>query len=95
MSKTGSNTDRELDGTMPRIVQTDGVLGGDPRIEGRRIGVIDVFEQYTHAERPPEDIARVYDLSVAEVHAALAYALENRERMEAMSERRTHRPEAD
>lgn len=59
---------------MPRIVKTEDVLGGDPRIEGRRIGVYHVYQQYVEGSETPGEIAAKYDVSVADVHAALADA---------------------
>ena len=85
MAGTGSETGDT--GTMPRIVHTDGVLGGDPRIEGHRVGVYQVYQHYVEAGDAPEEIAASYDLSVAEVHAALAYAFDNPEEMRAIETR--------
>jgi uncharacterized protein (DUF433 family) len=64
-------------GGVPQIVETEGVLGGDPRIEGTRVGVAHVYRRYVDADDSPETIAASYDLSVAAVHAALAYAFGN------------------
>ena len=54
------------DGTMPQIVKTDDILGGDPRIEDHRIGVYQVYRQYVESDQTPEAIATSYDISVAE-----------------------------
>lgn len=75
------------DGSMPRIVQTADVLGGDPRIEGRRIGVHPIYERYVSGEETPEAIAASYDISVAAVHAALAYAFNNSTQMREIAAR--------
>lgn len=72
-----AGTESESGGTMPRIVSTSDVLGGDPRIEGHRIGVYHVYERYVGGDETPEAIASSYEISVAEVHAALAYAFDN------------------
>lgn len=69
------------DDSMPEIVTTEGVLGGDPRIEGTRIGVHHVYQRYVEAADSPESIASSLDISVADVHAALAYAFTNPEAM--------------
>lgn len=66
---------------MPQIVTTEEVLGGDPRIENHRIGVYHVYQRYVEGSDTPEEIATSYDLSVAEVHAALAYAFSNPDEM--------------
>lgn len=85
----GTEFDAGGDGDgMPRIVQTEGVLGGDPRIEGHRIGVYHVYQQYVDGDKSPEEIAASYDLSVAEIHAALAYAFNNPATIQAIEERR-------
>lgn len=86
MAETGTPTGG--DGTMPRIVQTDDVLGGDPRIEGHRIGVYHVYQQYVSEDETPEAIAESYDISVAEVHAALAYAFHNPEQIREIEARK-------
>jgi uncharacterized protein (DUF433 family) len=92
---TGSmaETDRRNSdsGGVPRIVQTPDTLGGDPRIEGTRIGVAHVYQRYVEGDDTPEEIATGYDTSVAAVHAALAYAFANPEEMEAIraAERQT------
>ena len=57
---------------MPDIVRTDDVLGGEPRIEGTRVGVLDVYELVVGGETPVE-VADQLDSSLAEVHTALAY----------------------
>jgi uncharacterized protein (DUF433 family) len=72
---------------MPEIVSTDDVLGGDPRIEGHRIGVYHVYQRYVEGDESPEAIATSYDISVAEVHAALAYAFNNTDEMRAVEAR--------
>ena len=69
------------DSAMPQIVKTEDVLGGDPRIENHRIGVYQVYQQYVESDKTPEAIATSYDISVAKVHAALAYAFSNSDEM--------------
>lgn len=61
---------------MSRIVSTADVLGGEPRIADRRIGVLDVYELVA-AGRSPVDVADQLDVTLAEVHAALAYYYEH------------------
>lgn len=80
---------------MPRIVQTDDVLGSDPRIEGHRIGVYHVYQRYVDGGETPEEIATSYDISVAEVHTALAYAFSNSEEMHEIEERNRESYERD
>jgi uncharacterized protein (DUF433 family) len=72
---------------MPEIVKTEDVLGGDPRIEGRRIGVYHVSQRYVEGDDTPEEIVTRYEISVAEVHAALAYAFSHPEEMRTIEAR--------
>lgn len=58
---------------MSKIVSTDDVLGGAPRIEGRRIGVHHVAKRVIDAGESPERVAADYDLNIADVHRALTY----------------------
>lgn len=73
---------------MTDIVRTDGVLGGDPRIEGTRIGVFHVHELVVEGERTPADVADQLDLSLGEVYTALAYYHEHPEEMRSIRRRR-------
>lgn len=62
---------------MRAIVRDEEVLGGDPRLDGTRIGVMHVYRRYEAGE-VPEEIAADYDgVTVADVHHALAYAFDN------------------
>jgi len=71
---------------MAEIVSTDDVLGGTPRIEGRRIGVHHIATRVIDAGDPPEQVAADYDLDIADVYRALVYYYDNPEEM-----RQTHR----
>lgn len=84
----GTEFESGPEGSMPQIVTTEDVLGGDPRIDGHRIGVYHVYQRYVEGGETPEEIATSYDISVAEVHAALAYAFSNPEEMRAIEERK-------
>jgi uncharacterized protein (DUF433 family) len=55
------------------IVSTPGILGGKPRIAGRRISVEHIAVLNVRLGRSVDDICTDFDLSMAEVHAALAY----------------------
>jgi len=66
---------------MPEIVRDEEVLGGDPCIEGTRIGVLDVYELSIGGGHDPADAADQLELSLAEVYAALAYYYDNPEEM--------------
>lgn len=54
------------------IVVDPEVLGGRPVIAGHRIGVIHIAT-WVHQGMTPAEIADLYALSLAEVHAALTY----------------------
>ena len=56
-----------------RIVSTPGVLDGKPRIEGHRISVQQVAIWYEHLGWSTDEIGEAYNLTPAEVYAALAY----------------------
>ncbi len=73
---------------MTDIVQTDGILGGKARIEGRRVSVFQIGEMHTVVGDTPEEIADQLSLSLADVHAALAYYYDHPDEMAAIRERR-------
>jgi len=56
-----------------RIVSTEDVLGGKPRIDGTRIGVYFVHERVEGRGLEPKTVADRHDLDVADVYRALAY----------------------
>src|SRR5438309_9966702 len=67
-----------------RIVSTQGVCGGRPRIDGHRITVEDVAVWHARLGLSPDEIVSAYpSLTLSEVHAALAYYYENRARIDA------------
>jgi len=72
---------------MVEIVRSDDVLGGEPRIEGHRISVLQVADMVLDGAYSSERVADQLDISLAEVHTALAYYYEHPEKMEAMRER--------
>jgi uncharacterized protein (DUF433 family) len=56
------------------IVKTAGVLGGKPRIAGHRISVQHIATDYEQLSLSPEEIQAAYpSLTLAQIHAALAY----------------------
>ena len=61
---------------------TAGVLGGKPRIAGRRISVQDIVVWHERMGKGPDEIAAEYDLTLADVHAALAYYFDHREEID-------------
>ncbi|PZO57647.1 MAG: hypothetical protein DCF15_06565 [Phormidesmis priestleyi] len=53
---------------------TPGICGGKPRIAGHRIRVQDIVIAYEHQGMTPDEIVDDYpDISLADIHAALAY----------------------
>ena len=56
-----------------RIVRDEKVCGGSPRIDGTRIRVSDVVEQYIMLGKSPAEIAIAFRISVSDVHDALSY----------------------
>lgn len=59
------------------IVKTPGVMGGRPRIAGRRIRVQDVYVARMIYGWDADRICSEYDLTLGQVHAALAYAYDH------------------
>lgn len=79
-------TDRDVDvpdPEHPRIV-ADERFGGEPRIDGRRITVLDVYEQVEAGagDMTAEAFAEQFRLDVADVYHALAYYYAHPEEME-------------
>jgi uncharacterized protein (DUF433 family) len=62
------------------VTCTPGVCGGRPCIAGHRIRVQDVYVwQEVQGQTPAQMVADFPQLTVAQVHAALAYYWDNRE----------------
>ena len=57
---------------------TPGVAGGKARIAGHRITVMDIAIWHDRLGRSPDEISTEYDLSLADVYAALAYYHDHR-----------------
>jgi uncharacterized protein (DUF433 family) len=75
---------------MTDIVRTDGVLGGEPRLDGHRISVLQVADMVLEAGHEPEYVADQLGISLADVHSALAYYYEHPDEMDATRERHDH-----
>ncbi len=58
------------------------VRGGKPRIAGTRIAVEDVAVMHLKLGQSLIEIAGLYDLSLASVHAAMAYYFDHRDAIE-------------
>ncbi len=65
------------------ITSTPGTRGGKPRIVGRRITVSDVATWFLQMGLTVDAIVQDYDLSHAQVHAALAYYYDHRAEIDA------------
>ena len=61
---------------------TPGVMGGKPRIAGRRITVEDVAVWHERMGLSVKEIAAEYGLTPGDVHAALAYYFDHREEID-------------
>ena len=61
---------------------TPGVRSGKPRIAGTRITVADVAIMYLRMRQSLEEIAGRYQLSLASVHAAMAFYYDHREEID-------------
>ena len=63
-----------------RITRTPGVCGGRTRIDGHRVRVLDIVVWSEHQGMTPDDIvSHVPSLTLADVHAALAYYFDHLE----------------
>jgi uncharacterized protein (DUF433 family) len=58
---------------VSEIVSTADTLGGEPRVEGRRVGVLHIATRVVDKGEHPEDVATDYRLDLATVHRALTY----------------------
>jgi uncharacterized protein (DUF433 family) len=66
-----------------RIVCTPGTCGGKPRVAGTRIRVQDIAISHLREGRRPEHIQAAFpQLTMADVHAALAYYFDHRDEIE-------------
>jgi uncharacterized protein (DUF433 family) len=66
------------------IEATPDVAGGRPRVSGTRIKVSEIARRHVHGEQSPDEIVEAFPhLTLAQVHAALAYYYENLDEIEA------------
>jgi uncharacterized protein (DUF433 family) len=64
------------------IERTPGIAGGKPRIAGRRIKVQDIAIWHEKMGMNADEIASEYDLTLAQIHAALCYYFDHRDEIE-------------
>ena len=78
----------------PRIVADD-LFDGEPRIRGRRITVLDVYEQVQEGtgDLPPGEFAETFQVSVVDVYHALAYYHAHTDEMARQQEKRARASE--
>jgi uncharacterized protein (DUF433 family) len=69
-------------------------LMDEPHVAGRRISVLQVYEQVEGAGLEPKQVADRFDLDVADVHYALAYYYDNPREMETVRRERKRAFEA-
>jgi uncharacterized protein (DUF433 family) len=65
------------------IVHTPGACGGRARINGRRIPVSSVYRWFLSGFSPEDILAKYQGITLAQVYAAIAYALANRQEIAA------------
>lgn len=61
---------------------TPGIAGGKPRIAGRRITVQNIAIWHERMGKSADEIAAEYELTLADVYAALTYYFDHRDEMD-------------
>jgi uncharacterized protein (DUF433 family) len=79
------STDGTSRGTYPA---NNDVLGAQPRVTGRRISVLQLYELVERRGMDPKTVTGKYDLDVADVYHALAYYHDNVAEMAKVRQRR-------
>lgn len=72
------------------IEVTPDIAGDKPRIRGHRITVQDVAIWHDRLGKSADEIASEYDLTLGDVHAALAYYLGHRDEIDKRMAETTH-----
>lgn len=82
MEPTAAPQTQVLD--TPRIVRTPGTCGGKPRIDGHRIKVEHIAICHERMGMSPDEIVTSHPtITLAQVHAALAYYYEHKDEVDA------------
>lgn len=68
--------------TYPHIVKEPGYCGGKAAVDSTRVRVADVVYLHKRGSIPEQILVQYPDLSLAQVHAALAYYYDHREEIE-------------
>lgn len=71
-----------MDTIASHIEVTPGIAGGKPRITGHRITVQNIAIWHERLGLSADEIATEYELSLADVYAALAYCHDHREEID-------------
>lgn len=75
----------------PHIIRVDGVLGGQPIIEGTRIAVWHIVGYYYKVGMSVEDILAEWDyLQPAQIFSALAYYHDNKAEIDAVRDENSY-----
>ncbi|GIK65072.1 MAG: hypothetical protein BroJett018_28660 [Chloroflexota bacterium] len=69
--------------TETHITKTPEIAGGKACIAGRRIRVQDVYVWHEYNGMSADEIANEYDLSLAQIYAALTYAFDHLDEIQA------------
>ena len=69
---------------------TPGMCGGKPRIAGHRITVANIVIWHERLGKSADEIATDYNLTLADVYAALAYYFDHREAIDCESAHQDH-----
>lgn len=64
------------------IETTPGVSGGKPRIAGHRITVQNIVIWHERMGKSADEIATEYDLTLADIYAALSYYFDHRDEVD-------------
>jgi len=83
--RLGESAMGQLAGSIPSelISQTPDICGGAPVVAGTRIRVSNIAYRYERERQSPDEIVQAYPhLSLAQVHAALAYYYSHRDEID-------------
>lgn len=70
--------------SYPHITKQSGVCGGKACIKSTRIRVLDIVTATEHLALSPDEVCNQYpELTLAQVHSALAYYYDNRKEIQA------------
>jgi uncharacterized protein (DUF433 family) len=76
---------------MSDIASDENIMGGQPRIDGRRISVLQIVEWVHEEGMTPETVAAEFDLDMADIYRALTYYYDHIDEMSEWRDRREER----